>query len=250
MKRELKICILVSICTIFLLSSCQKAEDKCAQANSHLIFQVNETDFQLSSHLWDTHTEKYQYDDNMRLVSRSFDNSAFVTIYQYTSDSIIFEQGVQSYILDRNGKVIRQSDLFGSGQHRDYVYDVNGYLSYSFYYPYSWFYSEKDIYIWQGGNLIQKIDSTYADTIPTIENYTYYTDRPYQELDPTALNMGKPSANLIKTHITTRGDQLSNSSNDNYQSYTYQFEANGRVKSYSLTNISDSITFTPLYRCN
>jgi hypothetical protein len=69
-------------------------------------------------------------------------------------------------------------------------------------------------------------------------------------MDPTGLNMGKTSANLIKTHIITQGGQLSNSSPDSYQSYMYQFEANGRIKSYSVTKITDSIVVAPVYRCN
>ncbi len=220
------------ICLIALFTSCSKIKSPVLLCKTEI--SSIKTTTQDNGVVRGNTTATYQYDS----IGRCTDNT-------YTSSSIIAEGGIFTYLLNSSGIPVRQNVIDGS--YFTFSYQSNGYLSQRLFYPMgSSLPGEIYTYQWQNGNLITMVDSNLYSQTSSLYSYSY-TTQPYQQLDPDYVPLGNQSANLLKTQTATYNGAIQNGQTF---SYSYQFDNEGRVSTYTTTVDTILYTYNLSYKCN
>lgn len=250
-KLNIKLLLVVSL---FTFISCSKDDDS-ATPNTTV---TDLTGCKVLSMTNDNYKTVYAYNSNgsINTITEYYtsDPTTPVEVYTYThsSGTITYtnksgrEQG--SYTINANGRVTTSNITYyngpdpttaTSGLMTSYEYNASGYLtkrtvtsasaSGSFTTTYT--------YIWTNGNISNEISVSQSGSTSNTA-YTYYTDKSNAFSSLTSLTefTGPDSKNLVKASSDLSSGSLQ-------ESYTYEFDANGKPIKTIVTDNSTSNTY-------
>lgn len=232
-------------------AGCKKGSDSVAPlSNPNIIngceiiqVQVVETD-QRSGQIH-SYINSYQYDSVQRLIDENDGEHDETDHYSYLSNDCNGDHH-QNWHSSAQGFVVSGSDNEGNYQ---YSYDGNGYLQLeiftdSMHQGHDESYTKS--YYWDGGNLSYTVKQERSQSSPQTTNYSYFTDKPGQQLAPSSWHKGRSSANLIKQIVVSYNGAVSST-----DTYSYIFDTDGKVAQYTDLEAGERQTvYTLSYSCH
>jgi YD repeat-containing protein len=192
-----------------------------------------------------SYTNTYEYDSLGRVTQIWDGQNNDTDHYEYNGHDGWGNQN-SYWHYSAGGNLLSSSDPEGSYQ---YTYDGNGYLQLvvftdTMHYGSSHSYTET--YYWGNNNLSYSVRLSSSQPVPVTTTYSYYADLPNQVLIPISTLTGHISANLPKQVVITMNGSVVSS-----DSYTYIFDASGKVAQYTDQNLGQSTSVCTLsYSCN
>jgi hypothetical protein len=205
--------------------------------------QVVQTD--LNSGQIHSYINTYQYDSLIRLIAIGNGQNNDTDHYHYQGHDCdgdhnsIWHNSPQGFVL---------SSIDGAGSYQ-YSYDGGGYMQLEIYTDTLQRHNDSYTrsYYWDiNGNLSYTVKQCRSQPTPVTTTYSYYTDKPNQELIPSSWQAGRTSANLIRQAVVS-----SNGAVISTDSYTYIFDAQGKVAQYTDLTVGEKQTvYTLAYSCH
>lgn len=245
---------------LFSILSCSKDDDNSTPSST----ATDLTGCKVISITNDNYKTVYAYNTNgtIKNITEYYtsDTTSPVEIYTYTHNSgtitYVNKSGRErgNYTINAVGKVTSSTINYYNGQDptvatsgvmTSYEYDANGYLNRRILTSASASGSSTTTYsyIWMNGNIANEISVNQGGSTSNTA-YTYYTDKSNAFSSLTSLTefTGPDSKNLVKS--TTNA--ITGSAMD---SYSYEFDASGKPVKTTVTDNSNTYTFTSIFMC-